>query len=378
VLQLCIDLCQAAPHEIGPLVVTRLSSVLDVSFALLLTAHEPQPWFHAHPHSAIPRALPEAVAQRAQELFAVPAPAGALVEKVQRLPILFLPVWDGHEAPAVLCLGPKRSGDNYTPQDQALLATLARHLAVVFANKRLRAQLDEQMAALHRLAEERKVLAERVLSAAEEERRRLAGVLHDEAIQLGGDVVRRLNDLLAQPDLPLESHMELAAAASLGQDLVVRLREVVADLYPPPLQTVGLLPALQALLRDIEHRNPLTCPLSADPSLHGERLAPVRELALYNIAREAVCNAVHHARATTVHLKLWREGEHLWLTVCDDGVGFTVQPVGALLAAGHLGLALLEQRVGDLGGTLQIVTSPGSGTTIDVRVPIPMASAEDG
>ena len=60
VLQLCIDLCRAAPHEIGPLVVTRLSSVLDVSFALLLTAHEPQPWFHAHPHSAIPRALREA------------------------------------------------------------------------------------------------------------------------------------------------------------------------------------------------------------------------------------------------------------------------------------------------------------------------------
>jgi signal transduction histidine kinase len=261
VLQLCIDLCQAAPHEIGPLVVTHLSSVLDLSFALLLTAHDRQPWFHAHPHSAIPQALREAVAQRAQELFAVLAPADALVEKVQRLPILFLPVWDGREAPAVLCLGPKQSGDSYTPQDQALLGTLARHLAVVFANKRLRAQLDEQMAALHRLAEERELLAERVFSAAEEERRRLAGVLHDEAVQLGGDVVLRLNDLLAQPNLPLDSHMELAAAASLGHDLVVRLREVVADLYPPPLQMVGLLPALQALLRDIEHHNPLRCPL---------------------------------------------------------------------------------------------------------------------
>src|SRR5438034_222712 len=111
-------------------------------------------------------ALREAMAERAQELFAVPAPTGALVEQMQRLPILFLPVWDGHEAPAVLCLGPKRSGDRYTPQDQALLGTLARHLAVVFANKRLRAQLNEQMVALHRLAEERTVLAEVLPSAA--------------------------------------------------------------------------------------------------------------------------------------------------------------------------------------------------------------------
>ena len=77
-------------------------------------------------------------------------------------------------------------------------------------------------------------------------------------------------------------------------------------------------------------------------------------------------------------MTLCREGAHLCLTVRDDGVGFTVQAVGALLAAGHLGLALLEQRVGDLRGTLQIVTSPGSGTTIAVRVPQPMASAEDG
>jgi two-component system sensor histidine kinase ComP len=103
-----------------------------------------------------------------------------------------------------------------------------------------------------------------VLSAAEEERRRLAAVLHDEAVQLGGELVRRLDDLLAQPDLPLDSHMELAAAASLSHDLVVRLRDIVADLYPPPLQVVGLLPAVQALLRDVEHHNPLTCALSVD------------------------------------------------------------------------------------------------------------------
>jgi hypothetical protein len=67
-----------------------------LTFALLLTAQDPQPWFHAHSHSAIPQALREAVAQRAQELLAVPAPADVLVEKVQRLPILFLPVRGGH------------------------------------------------------------------------------------------------------------------------------------------------------------------------------------------------------------------------------------------------------------------------------------------
>jgi signal transduction histidine kinase len=85
---------------------------------------------------------------------------------------------------------------------------------------------------------------------------------------------------------------------------------------------------------------------------------------------------VHHARATTIHVALRCEGPQLCLTVCDDGVGFTAQPVGSLLADGHLGLALLEQRVRDLGGTLEIVTGPGSGTTIAVRVPILMTGTE--
>jgi len=368
-LELSVDLSGVPPHELGALIVTRLSAVLDLSFALLVTDQGQD--YHAHPRSAVPETVRAAAVERAHVLRGAPPDGGAFVERVRRLPVLFLPVAEERDAVAMLCLGPKRGGDRYTAQDRVLLGALGRHLAVVMHRERLRAQVDRQMARLREVAEERGVLVERVLRAAEEERQRLAGVLHDEAIQVGGEVVRQIDGLLALPHLPLDIHMELAATAGLSADLVARLRDAAAELYPLPLQTAGLSPALQTLLRDVERRHRRACVLSVDPALTSARLSARHELTLYHIAREAVSNAVRHAHAATIHVTLCREDGCLRLSVRDDGDGFTAQPIGNLLADGHLGLALLDQRARDLNGTLTITTAPGAGTSIAVRMPLP-------
>jgi len=349
-LALSVDLSEVPPGEAAPLIVARLGAVLDLSFALLVTEQGQD--YHAHPRAAIPPALYEATVERAHALRAEPPCATAFVERVRRLPVLFLPVRDGRDVVAVLCLGPKRSGDRYTAQDRTLLGALGRHLAVLMHNERLRAQVDRQVALLRKVAQEKADLAERALHAAEEERQRLAGALHDEAIQMGGEVTRRLDGLLALPHLPLDVHLGVSEATALGGDLVARLRALAGELYPPPLQTAGLPPALRALLRDSERegRGSTTCLLDVDPAFGNARLPHEHEIILYRVAREAVGNAVRHARAATIHVSLRLDGNDVCLSVRDDGDGFTMQPIGALLASGHLGLALLQQRAhrGDL------------------------------
>ena len=181
-----------------------------------------------------------------------------------------------------------------------------------------------------------------------------------------------LGDLLTAPRLPLETQARLTTAALLSDDLVGRLREVVTELYPPPLETAGLLPALHALLRDTERRGGYTCALVSDPLITRGRFPQEMEETLYTITREAVGNAVRHAKATSITVALACVGDDLRLTVCDNGQGFTPRVVSDLLAAGHLGLALLEERVRALEGTVTLTTAAGQGTTVEVRVPAPV------
>ena len=264
-LELSVDLSDVPPHELGALIVTRLSAVLDVSFALLVTDQGQD--YHAHPRSTVPETLHAAVVERAHALRGTPPDGGAFVERVRRLPVLFLSVGEDRDTVAILCLGPKRGGDRYTAQDRVLLGALGRHLAVVMHRERLRAQVERQIKRLRAVAAERSALSERAVRAAEEERQRLAGVLHDEAIQAGGEVMRQLDGLLALPHLPLDAHVGLAEARDVGADLVARLREVAGELYPPPLQTAGLAPALGALLRDVERRGgPTWTSMATSPS----------------------------------------------------------------------------------------------------------------
>ena len=366
-LDLSADLAGAAPAELGPLVVTRLGAILDLSIAVLATPDHH--WEHVHPRSAAPDATRQAMAQQARALLDAP-PSGVTSEgRVGALPVLIAPIRDGPRAMAMLCLGPKRGGDRYTPQDRALLGALCRHLAVLFGNGRLRAELDAQLAASRRMATERQTLLDRVVSAEEDERRRIAALLHDEAIQLGSEAARQLDDLLALPHLPLDAHMRAAGVAGLAGELVAQLRHVAGDLYPPPLQTSGLAPAIEALLEDTERRGGPRCHLEIDPLLERGDIDPGGEAVLYRIVREAVGNTLRHARATTIRVGMARADTRVRLCVRDDGVGFVRESTAALLARDHLGLVLLEQRVRELDGALEIATAPGQGTAIAVTVP---------
>ncbi len=148
VLRVSADLSRAAPHTLGPLVVTHLVTIFDLDFALLLTANDY--YLHVHARNAAPVATLERVIQYARALLATPAPAHPVMDTVAGAPLFLLPIVDGRRTQAVICCGPKHSGECYTRQDQSLLYALGHDLTTRF---QFQTRLDEQATLLRTLQE---------------------------------------------------------------------------------------------------------------------------------------------------------------------------------------------------------------------------------
>lgn len=375
VLEVSVALAEATSVEaLATGVVERLCALLDLSSAWLVgltdTAH-----FH-HPRGRMPPALEAMVLDRAWRMLGVAETVDLRVEQIEHVPVLFVPVAAASTTPGappqlVLCLGPKRSGDRFSARDRAVLRTLAHQITVLLHTRALHHELDTRIDELEYLSAERTALAERLIVVAERERHELAAVLHDDALQLVGQVERLLGDAAAEGGLGGVAGMLLGEAVHLSREVSMRLRAVVSALHPPPLEMAGLVPALQGLLRDSERAGQVCCVLAIDPSFSDERLPPRVEQALYQIAREGLTNTLRHAAAQTVQVEVRRDTDIVRLVVRDDGCGFEPQRLSDWLMAGHLGLALLHERAQEIGGHATITSTPGEGTVLTITVPSP-------
>jgi PAS domain S-box-containing protein len=202
----------------------------------------------------------------------------------------------------------------------------------------------------------------------EDERTSLARDLHDELGQLVTVLQLELG-VFRQP-LPEQEHAaKCRQLIDLTTQLAHGIRNVTARLRPPALDT-GLVPALEYNLeRMSEHLEDLRITLHAQ-GLKRQRLQPEVEIALFRIYQEALSNAIKHARARTVDIRLQREGAEITLAVQDDGVGFEPNPgPPANGKPPGLGLVGMRERLAALGGRLKIVSEPGRGTTIMAILP---------
>jgi signal transduction histidine kinase len=230
--------------------------------------------------------------------------------------------------------------------EPALVESVRATAGLVLENERLAAEVRV------RLAEVRASRA-RLVSATDEERRRIERDLHDGAQQrlVALCVALGLAAGRAEPEL---ADTLLRAQDELEQ-AIAELRALARGIHPTLLREDGLDAALEALAR----RAPL--PVSVEGSI-GTRLAPQLELAAYFVATEALTNTVKHAGATSVTISVQREQSILRLRVHDDGVGGAeVAPAG--------GLAGLRDRVEALDGTLVVEGGLGGGTSIVAELP---------
>lgn len=202
-----------------------------------------------------------------------------------------------------------------------------------------------------------------VLSAQEDERRRIAQDLHDEALQLIVELRRRVDRAArAAP----ERRDELSGARLLADQAIEELRSVAVRLRPPDLDDLGLVASLERLVEDAD-RYGIDATLRVEGS--AEPLAPSTALALYRVGQEALTNAEHHARANNVTLRVAFDPGLVRLTIADDGVGFDVERVQAPGEDIHLGLVGMRERMELIGGELSIRSAPGRGTTVAAAAP---------
>lgn len=244
-----------------------------------------------------------------------------------------------------------------TDDDHRLLAGVASHVAVALSNERL-AEAERNRLRSYAMA---------VTRAQEEERKRIARELHDEASQSLVVIRRRLADLSES----LSGHPAATALGELGDlagQTVAGIRRFSRDLRPPTLDELGVSYALEQQVNHLRDRSDLAAAFRVvGPS---RRLPTETELALFRIGQAALHNVELHAEATDVEIELAFEPAHVRLCVTDDGCGFEVpQNLDELPAAGKLGLVGMRERAELVGGTLQLTSRRGAGTRVTVQVP---------
>ncbi|HEX2923151.1 MAG TPA: cache domain-containing protein, partial [Chloroflexota bacterium] len=214
-----------------------------------------------------------------------------------------------------------------------------------------------------------------VLKAQEEERLRLSRELHDGAVQDLVALAQRLelyrHSLQEGPAAAEERLQEVQALAQKG---VVELRRMSNNLRPSVLEDLGLVPALQSVVRELAQQLPGA---RTNFEVVGQevRLPLEMELAVFRIAQEALSNVRKHASsARRVSVALVFDDREVTLVVEDDGGGFQLLPSGALLQQGHLGLAGMAERARLFEGDLRVETAPEGSTTMILRLPRPTSS----
>jgi signal transduction histidine kinase len=248
-----------------------------------------------------------------------------------------------------------------------LLAAVGRQVGIALQNARLWEEV-------RRREQVRGELLKRIISAQEEERRRIARELHDGIGQSLNALVFGLNTVDASleqsPELVLGHVSRLKISAS---DTVKELQNIIYDLRPSLLDDLGLIRALRWYAEERLHTRGIQVVFDAPEE--GRRLPSEVETTLFRIAQEAITNIYKYAQAQEVHIYLQIEPHQVQMEIVDDGVGFVPAEV---LAGGNgrtgWGLLGMQERAALLGGKLVIESEPGKGTRL--YVPLPLGKSE--
>jgi signal transduction histidine kinase len=239
----------------------------------------------------------------------------------------------------------KEGESDFTAADQELIQLLAAHAAIAITNARLYEQSRELS----------------ILS----ERNRLALELHDAVSQklfslvLNAEAAAMLLDRDAN-----EARAKVVKLQELAREALDELRSLIFELRPPDLERDGLCGALRKHVDVLRRIQPARIELEGDLELAPDLR---RDQDVFRIAQEALQNALRHAHATHIVLRLRAEDGRLVLDVEDDGVGF--DPDAAHVRSRRLGLTSMEERAQRLGARLEVRSAEGAGTTVHLETP---------
>ncbi len=248
----------------------------------------------------------------------------------------------------------------FTSDDIHLLEALGSQLGSAVDNALL---WDE----VKRRDELRGKLIDRIFEAQEEERRRVAREIHDHTDQVLSGLIVTVD--IAQQALATQDHKlarVLAETRTECENLLERLDDLVLDLRPKLLDDLGLPAALEWLTQGFQTRSGVQVRLQV--SGLRARIAPDVETAAFRIIQESLTNIVRHADANQASVDIRHLAGSLDIEVADDGCGFDPAAVDGM-GTSHFGLLGMSERAGIVGGSFHLISSPGTGTRVQVSLP---------
>ncbi|MEV0971921.1 MULTISPECIES: GAF domain-containing sensor histidine kinase [Microtetraspora] len=260
---------------------------------------------------------------------------------------LGVPIRDGDQVLGIIFLSNKRTPGGFTAADEELLTMFAAHAAIALTNARL-----------YERGRELTVI---------EERTRMAHELHDAVTQklFSLRLTAQAAASLLETD-PARAAREIDQVRRLAGEALAELRAVIVELRPAELDRHGLVETLRKHVHLLDRLHPVSARFTFDGDPAGAPRADVTaEVTVLRVAQEALHNALRHAEAAHIDVRLSRLDTTLVLEVGDDGKGFDL----AADAARGLGLASMRDRAENARGSLEVVAAPGAGTTVRLVVP---------
>lgn len=252
----------------------------------------------------------------------------------------------------------KREVDYFNAEHMRLAEALSSQASIAVENAVLFEQAQASAAQL-------KALSRRLVEAQEDERRRIARELHDEAGQALVSLRFGLQLLKREIGEGLRVYDRILELMQTVDEVIDGLDRLASDLRPPSLDHLGLEAALRQYARSVTHKLGLTVHFKSR-GFPNKRLAREVETALYRVVQEAMTNVVRHAQATRVDLLVEHRGDRVLVMVEDNGVGFVPDRVDP---EEHFGLLGIRERAEAVGGTLTLESKPGAGATVVMEVP---------
>ena len=250
--------------------------------------------------------------------------------------------------------------------------TVATHLSVRGFESDCVAVIED-VGQRHEHEAERLELVSRLMDVEEIERRRVARELHDQFGQQLSALTLKLANLRRDRGRRTQFSAQLEPLESIAKQLGADLDLLVSRLRPPPLDDLGLLAALDHYVQRWSEEFGIHADLHAH-GLEAGGLSIDMETALYRIVQEALNNVAKHSQARNVAILLEQSTDRVSLIVEDDGVGFNAEQ---RFQARRFGVTGMRERTALLAGTFDIESSPGHGTAVAVRIPLPNAGVRE-
>ena len=251
---------------------------------------------------------------------------------------------------------------------QRLKAEAARRVSSERALRESERHYGRALAESTRLQKHLRHHSRQVLTAQEEERKKISRELHDQIANTLTGVNAQLADLKRETaGLDEFLRKKIAATQEMVQDSVEIIHRFARELRPTTLDDLGLIPALHSFAKAFSKQHGLRIDLAVSASI--EELEMGKRTVLYRVTQEALTNVAKHARATHVEVRIRRGRGAVTLCIADNGKSFRVDPFAYRQNSKRLGLMGMRERVEMVGGLFTIESRPGKGTSVHATIP---------